>query len=274
MPEGPEVKIASKYFNTFFKNSCEIQFEILTEYYKENYMNVFAHIEKNLHRYNPSYTIGKNIFIDLEDNTVFNFHLGMTGGWFLEPIKHCHFRVFNKSKELFFRDVRKFGKMRIIDKKTIIKKHHAQFDLLNINYNFKKHIKFLSNEISHLKTTCSILMNQKYFPGVGNYIKSEALFAAKIHPEEKWQNLTNKEKSNLILQTKDIMERSYKFGGAELRDFKNPAHKSQFKLHIYGRRHTDKKNKITSYISSDQRRTWICEKYQKLKALKTYKKLN
>ena len=199
MPEGPEVKIASKYFNDFFKKSKNIQFETLTQYYKEKYADVFSHISKNLPQYKPSYTIGKNIFIDLNNNTVFNFHLGMTGGWFSEPIKHCHFRVFNESKELFFRDVRKFGKMRILDKNTIPEKHRAEFDLLNNNYNFQKHIKYLSNEISHRKTTCCILMNQKYFPGVGNYIKSEALFAAKIHPEEKWQNLTNNEKSNLIL---------------------------------------------------------------------------
>ena len=266
MPEGPEVKIASTYFNIFFKNSHKIQFETLTEYYEEKYTDVFLHIKNNLHQYSPSYTIGKNIFIDLEDNTVFNFHLGMTGGWSSGFVKHCHFRVFNHSKELFFRDVRKFGKMRIITKQEILNKHHEKFDLLHNNYNFKKHLELLSSKISSRKTTCSVLMNQQYFPGVGNYIKSEALFAAKIHPEEKWQNLTKREKSNLIMQIKNIMTKSYQHGGAELRDFKNPSHKSQFKLNIYGRKQTDKNHPIKSYISSDQRRTWISEKYQKLKA--------
>ena len=28
----------------------------------------------------------------------------------------------------------------------------------------------------------------KKFPGVGNYIKSEALYLSEIHPEEKWGN--------------------------------------------------------------------------------------
>ena len=265
MPEGPEVKIASTYFNNFFNNSKKIQFELLTKYYKEKYANVFSYINNNLKHYQPSYTIGKNIFIDLNENSIFNFHLGMTGGWCSKLIKHCHFRVFNESKELFFRDVRKFGKMRIIDKKTIATKHLEEYDLLHKNYNFKKHLRFLSETINPRRSTCSVLMDQKYFPGVGNYIKSEALFAAKIHPEEKWQNLTNKEKSNLIIQTQHIMTKSYKYGGAELRDFKNPSHISQFKLNIYGRKYTDQKHPIKSYISSDQRRTWMSEKYQKLK---------
>ena len=127
---------------------------------------------------------------------------------------------------------------------------HQRSTTCHFSYNqcdviFKlKHLTFLSETISPRRSTCSVLMDQKYFPGVGNYIKSEALFAAKIHPEEKWQNLTNKEKSNLILQTQNIMVKSYQYGGAELRDFKNPSHKSQFKLNIYGRKYTDQKHPI------------------------------
>ena len=41
-------------------------------------------------------------------------------------------------------------------------------------------------------------MDQKFFPGVGNYIKSEALYLAKIHPEEKWKNINIKSKKILI----------------------------------------------------------------------------
>ena len=39
----------------------------------------------------------------------------MTGGWSSELVKHCHFRIFDKNNELFFRDVRKFGNLKIID---------------------------------------------------------------------------------------------------------------------------------------------------------------
>jgi len=47
MPEGPEVKIASSYYNSFFDGSKNIEFEILTEYYEKKYGEVFDCLMKN-----------------------------------------------------------------------------------------------------------------------------------------------------------------------------------------------------------------------------------
>ena len=41
MPEGPEVKIASDYFNEFFLTSKQIEFEIISEYYHDKYFDIF-----------------------------------------------------------------------------------------------------------------------------------------------------------------------------------------------------------------------------------------
>ena len=115
MPEGPEVKIASDYFNEFFLLSKKVNFEIISEYYDQKYYDVFSTINDNLDTFQPTFTIGKNIFLKLKDNQIFNFHLGMTGGWSNELIKHCHFRVSDGKNEIFFKDVRKFGKMKILN---------------------------------------------------------------------------------------------------------------------------------------------------------------
>ena len=47
MPEGPEVKIASDYFNSFFKKSKSIKFEIISDYYSNKYLDVFNTIKNN-----------------------------------------------------------------------------------------------------------------------------------------------------------------------------------------------------------------------------------
>ena len=104
MPEGPEVKIASDYFNEFFLLSKKVNFEIISEYYDQKYYDVFSTINDNLDTFQPTFTIGKNIFLELKNNQIFNFHLGMTGGWSNELIKHCHFRVSDGKNELFFKD--------------------------------------------------------------------------------------------------------------------------------------------------------------------------
>jgi len=264
MPEGPEVKIASNYFNSFFKKSKTVKFNLITDYYKTKYKNVFKTVNSNIQYYPKTYTIGKNIFINLNNKLVFNFHLGMTGGWTERKIKHCHFIISDKKKSLFFIDVRKFGNMRIFKQDEIQQLYNENFDLLNSNYNFQKHIKFLEEKVKNEKTICKILMDQKLFPGVGNYIKSEALFTSKIHPEEKWINISDEKRKKLIKTTKKIMHQSLKSGGAELKDFKNPFHKSKFKLKVYGQKLTPDKNIIQSILTSDKRKSWICLKSQKL----------
>jgi DNA-formamidopyrimidine glycosylase len=264
MPEGPEVKIASDYFNKFFSTSKQIKFEIISEYYHHKYSDVFNTIRDNLKIVKSTYTIGKNTFLDLENNQIFNFHLGMTGGWSNELVKHCHFRVFDCNKEMFFRDVRKFGNMKIITQSEFKEKHNPKYDLLNKSYNLKIHLNYLETKIKSQKSICSIIMDQKYFPGVGNYIKSESLYASKIHPEEKWGNLKEGIKLELIKIIQRVMNESYKSGGAELKDFKNPFNPSKFKLQIYGKKYTDKNNIVTSKKTSDSRKTWFCSKYQKL----------
>ena len=264
MPEGPEVRIASDFFNHFFKNLRSIKFQIITEYYQNKYSDVFKVLNKNLKISQPSFCVGKNILIPLKDNNFFNIHLGMTGGWSRQLEKHCHFRIYEKDKELFFKDVRKFGKIRIISKKEMGDKYNKEFDMLNNDYNFKKHLNHLNKRISDKKSVCAAIMNQQLFPGVGNYIKSETLYKSKIHPEKKWGSLTNNQKIDLIKNTKKIMVLSYKSGGAELRDFNNPFKKSDFKLMVYKKLRDHNNHIITSKITSDQRKSWICDKIQKL----------
>lgn len=264
MPEGPEVKIASDYFNEFFLSSKKVNFEIISEYYDQKYCDVFSTIKDNLETFQPTFTIGKNIFLELKNNQIFNFHLGMTGGWSNELIKHCHFRVSDGKNEIFFKDVRKFGKMKILTKSEFNHKFNPTFDLLNKLYHFKSHSNYLENKINVKKSICSIIMDQKYFPGVGNYIKSESLYLSKIHPEEKWGNLNDKIKTNLIKNIQQVMWNSYISGGAELKDFKNPFNSSKFKLNIYGKKFTENKDLVTSKKTSDSRKTWFCTKQQKL----------
>jgi len=264
MPEGPEVKIASDYFNQFFLSSKQIEFEIISEYYDKKYFDVFNTISTLLKVVKPTYTIGKNIFLDIGSDLIFNFHLGMTGGWSDELVKHCHFRVFDCKREIFFKDVRKFGNMKIITQAQFNEKFNPLYDILHKSYSFKSHLNYLESKINPKKSICAIIMDQKYFPGVGNYIKSESLYASKIHPEEKWENLNKEMRVNLIKNIQIVMCNSYNSGGAELKDFKNPFNASKFSLKIYGKNYTEESNLVISKKTSDYRKTWFCSKEQKL----------
>ena len=266
MPEGPEVKIASDFLNNTFEKQVIIKVEVLTEYFEKKYFEVFQSLRESLiGKEFHSFTIGKNTFIKLNHNSFYNYHLGMTGSWIESHKKHCHFKISSEKNTLYFMDVRKFGNHKIVNQETLLKNYNIAFDSLNKDYNLKEHFKFLKNKINTSKNICTILMNQKYFPGVGNYIKSEVLFANKIHPQTNW-GMLNDRKINLLLQsTKEIMYDSYLHGGAELKDFKNPFNKSEFTLKVYGQNFDPQGNKIEKTTTKDQRSTWWSPKIQKLK---------
>jgi formamidopyrimidine-DNA glycosylase len=264
MPEGPEVKIASDFYNLYFKDSVIDSFEVLTDYYDKKYGHIFEELnEKICGRYQPSFTIGKNGFIQLDKNRFFNFHLGMTGGWHLEPEKHCHFNITSGDKTLYYKDVRKFGKMRVLELEQIQNKHIKEFDSLHPDYDIKAHFDFLKEKVNKESPICKILLDQKKFPGVGNYIKCEILYASKIHPEKKWGKLSDSKIKDVLVQSKDVMQRSYQTGGAELKDFKNPFHTSEFTLKIYGKTHDPLGNEVMKGMTKDQRRSWWSPTIQK-----------
>ena len=59
------------------------------------------------------------------------------------------------------------------------------------------------------------------------------------------------------------MIESYKSGGAELRDFKNPKKDSKLELLAYGQEKDKKGREIINEITKDQRRSFWCPEIQK-----------
>ena len=165
MPEGPEVKIASDYFNKKIDISKKIVFKIISEYYHNKYQTIFDTLNKTAKINSKTYTIGKNIFLKINQNQNLNIHLGMTGGWKDHQTKHTHFCVYNLAKKnyLYFEDVRKFGKIKIINTEDLKNKHNCEFDILNKKYNMKMHLNFLEQNTNKNRSICKLILDQRKF---------------------------------------------------------------------------------------------------------------
>ncbi len=263
MPEGPEVKITSDYLNIELKDEIITKFNLLSDPYNKKYKRLIKSINLLLPiKFHTFFCIGKKTFTHLKNNKYFAYHLGMTGHWSKQKEKHAHLCLETLNKKIYFHDTRRFGNIKLIQVNNIEEKYYAYRDLLNYN-KLEEHQDSLLKLRSNIDV-CKILLNQKYFPGVGNYLKSEILYKTKIHPHSKWNVLTNLQIKNLCINTRNIMHECYNLGGAELRDFKNPKKSSSLKLMIYGKKITSKGNKVINFISSDNRRTYVCLKTQKI----------
>tara|TARA_Y100001954_G_C15772847_1_gene585411 strand:+ start:113 stop:949 length:837 start_codon:yes stop_codon:yes gene_type:complete len=84
-------------------------------------------------------------------------------------------------------------------------------DVLDIEY---EEVENVLNQKKYQNRSLGILfLDQKFLAGMGNYLRSEILFQAKLSPNAKLKDLNIECKRNLAKIAKDTVMRSYKTGG-------------------------------------------------------------
>lgn len=189
----------------------------------------------------------KNILINLSNNKTILIHLKMTGYLFYgqDPkIKFTHvvFSLSNK-KYLVFSDIRKFGKITLLDTKTKHTSKHLKGigpEPLEKNFTIEELIKRLHKKLNgKIKT---ILMDQTIIAGIGNIYSDEILWRANVNPERKISGIKNIEFKKIFKAIKETLTKGIKFGGDSMSDYKNIyGGKGSFQLHHKAYRRTGEK---------------------------------
>lgn len=131
--------------------------------------------------------------------------------------KHSHLRFQSENGSLDFIDVRRFGKWKLVEdwSKDRGPDPTQQFQ------DFVRNIKNNLHKKDFDKPICEVLMNQKWFNGIGNYLRAEILYRADINPfMSAREALTNH--NSIFSLCRTIPETAYMLGGGELKDWKNP----------------------------------------------------
>ena len=133
-----------------------------------------------------SQTHGKQMLFGFSGNRWLGLHLGMTGWLHSEPTSYSPAKhdaiVFTQSKQkLVFRDPRQFGRLRLhIGKELPAWWSEQPTSMLNPSFDKK----ILKDALArHKKRPIkALLLDQRYFPGMGNWMADEVLWRACIHP--------------------------------------------------------------------------------------------
>lgn len=203
-------------------------------------------------------------------------HLRMEGKYEVhsagDPIsKHTHVIFsFTDKTELRYLDVRKFGRMVLVEKdqgkqyKGIValgpEPIPTDFKLVEFSQGLKKHHKAIK----------PLLLDQRLVTGLGNIYVDEALWEAKIHPEQPANSLEAKEVERLYYSIIDVLDRAVAAGGTTIRSYLNALGEAgtfQVALNVYGQ--TDKPcsrcGTPIKKIKVAQRGTHFCPHCQKYK---------
>lgn len=188
--------------------------------------------------------------------------MGMAGHFkWLQPSaveKHAHLVFKCGSGQLAFVDVRRFGKWKLVEGWSPnrgpdpIQEFQAFVDNIKTNLHMK----------DFDKPICEVLMNQKWFNGIGNYLRAEILYRAAVNPFMS-ARLALTSQTAIYDLCQSVAMTAYLLGGGQLKDWQNPFGKSSNNeltwtefMQCYGNR------AMHTWLDRGGRRLWYDPKWQ------------
>lgn len=203
---------------------------------------------------------GKFIYWKLSDGSNLASTLGMTGAWQFRASKHIGIAIhlnsgFGDEEIIYFNDIRHFGTVKRMSDKELGKKlEEIGPDMLNNPPGQEEFNKILRQK----KTLPEILMNQGKISGVGNYVKAEALFRARMSPHRLGESLSELELKLLKESIENVLKESYALQGASLMTYRDAeGEEGGFEkfLKVYGKKEVEGM-KVIKEETLDKRTTW------------------
>ena len=222
MPEGPECRRYAMDLAERVSNRTLQRVEIVSGRYLKKSPTGIETFNSHL----PMKIVGagvhgKFIYWILSDELSIWSTLGMTGMWSATENKHTRVKFVLNDGEVFYNDQRNFGTLKFVRGKfQLIEKLKTMGpDMLATDVADDVFIEQLRKKSGWQITKA--LMEQSLVAGVGNYIKSDSLWLARISPKRRVEELSDLELSNLNRSIKHIMRESFKSGGATIQSYKS-----------------------------------------------------
>jgi len=261
MPEGPEIRRMADQLGPLLLGKQLTGVEVLSGRY-------VRHADTFKAPTLPAKVIGvaatgKLLCWTFEGDQYLMASMAMTGRWTnsTDPYNRVKF-TFSDSSVLYFNDIRNFGTVSFGNGQEVSKRVNALgLDLLGQdgiryraqNQDFLDYCKGFKGLIGEL------LLNQGFLAGVGNYIRAEALYRAKLSPHRLLASLSDTELTTLRDAVIDVMSESYKAGGATILTYRGidgglGLFTGQFQ--VYGRKVDPLGNSVTREIDRSKRAIW------------------
>ena len=174
---------------------------------------------------------GKQLCFQFSGDRFLGLHLGMSGRLLTAPAefvpaKHDHLVLRLPDLALVFSDYRMFGKVLF----------HRQGEALNPDgrgalpswwTDLPPQPQEEEFTLDHFKTILkrrpraamkALLLDQKPFPGIGNWMADEILWRARIHPNTRPEQLTARQRNQLFKRVKEVTEDAIRVIGTDWSD--------------------------------------------------------
>jgi formamidopyrimidine-DNA glycosylase len=245
MPELPEVETVVRDLRPLLTGRRVGSVEVIGEELRHPWLpewdgHLVGRRITDIHRH------GKWITVDLQrgylDLPRLVFHLGMTGQLTVvsarEPLaSHTHlvFGLERGTRQLRFRDIRRFGSAQLFDVDSYFRYFEGKLgaDALVMPASY-----FRERLAAAKRPLKAILLDQRIVAGVGNIYADEALFQAELHPARLGRDLSGAEADRLKRAIVTVLNRAITKRGSSIRDYldgRGEKGQYQAEFRVYGR---------------------------------------
>ena len=205
---------------------------------------------------------GKFIYWTFKDTDAVIFNtLGMSGSWSNAP-RHARVKFETSEGDLFFNDPRNFGTIKFCSRKDLKTKLESLGpDMLNEKVTSKV---FIERFRSHPDITLAeALMSQWIVSGVGNYLKADSLWLAKLSPWRKVSQTTDEQLTFLCESVSNVIRTAYLNGGSTILTYKGfDGEEGKHSMLVYGRKTDPGGEEVVCQETPDGRTTWWVPRVQ------------
>jgi len=188
MPEGPELLYLSQICRKYLLNHKLVSI-------KSNSKSKL-YLPNNNSSLKDIITRGK-LMVLFFDNYYFHIHLGLTGWIVFEDAKYPKYELNFDNLTVYIDDSRRFSKLKIYKKLESSQKvlNKLGVDILTNKFTYDYFYDYIKSKKKNIAT---LLLEQNKICGVGNYIKNESLYIAKINPNRNSDDLEDNEIKKLF----------------------------------------------------------------------------
>ena len=213
MPEGPEIHREADKIRDALKNKTVSYLYFYHDHLKPYEKELAGHTVQSVEAH------GKGLVIGFENDYWFFSHNQLYGKWFIKPAgdypdtnrqlraeiqNHTHSALLYSASEIDIMDGESIDEHPYLSKlgPDILKPIEPQeiLDRLKSD-NFRR------------KSFASLFLNQEFLSGIGNYLRSEILFDAKIAPRKRPMDYNDEKLFELSKSAITISHRAYQTGG-------------------------------------------------------------
>lgn len=227
MPEAPECRVIAEGLDRILRGRDITQIEVLSgRYARHGNPQGFSEFKDRLPWQCCSVNVkGKFIYFTMGDFSgmghIWNT-LGMSGSWLKQRTSHARVRLSIAGVgDVYFTDPRNFGTLKFSFGGVELRQklQTLGLDLLNDDVSQEAFNQSLRRKKNMMRTLAEVLMDQTCFAGIGNYIKAESLYRARLSPHRTVSSLDDGDIGGLYLAVLDVIRGSYAARGMSMSDY-------------------------------------------------------